>query len=170
MKAKKFVVVTALALLASVSVGCGGKLASVPPLPAVVEKVDQDVKAGAVKALGILGASGQVLDRISAIEAELFASGSIPPAVHAQITSALNRVASAGLTAIGKIESGAVVQWADLKAVVDPVVASINPLVELLKTAGPTARERLLVWSQVALELVQKIAVATKPSALEVTQ
>jgi hypothetical protein len=134
--------VSALVLALSLS-ACGAKVPPIPPTPAQVEQADASVKAGAIKALGILESAGAVANRASRIEEQFYKDGVIPADLHKKIQGYFQQAGLAAVIAINTIEAGAVETWAQLKALVDPVLASVNSLVDLVKEAASSVKSSL---------------------------
>lgn len=129
-----------LALLLGGS-ACGGKIEPITTVPAVVAGADQDVKAGAAKALGILISAAKVANRVSIIEDEAARTGVVPQAADAAFDKAMVRYANVSDAAVARISQG-VSSWAQLKALTDPVLVEVNNLVTAVQSLGAT-RDRL---------------------------
>jgi len=165
--------VLALALGGSLLLaGCASReLPDLPDVPAQVTAVDQDVRAGAAKALGILSAASRLADRISQIEDQAAREGAIPPAADLAFDRAMVGYANASDATVSRVMAG-VTSWADLKAHLDPVIARVGDLAQLAQQIG-VIRDRVGIWldtlKDIVLELVtggSSSAVASGPSRL----
>lgn len=141
------------------SFGCGG-VKMPTQLPATVAGVDTDVRAGAIKALGLIQAAGEVAQQAQAVEAQLAAAGAIPAATHVKIQAAFKMVATQALNVITQIESGVVTSWGQLKAQIDPLLGSLNSIVQLVQAIGQPGGG-LLQWLKAAVGIVSQTVPAT---------
>lgn len=130
------IVLLALALGPLTLTGCATAAAAKQPIslttPAVVvSAADQDIRAGAMKALGLLEATGNLVEKIVDVEAQL--KPIIPAALHEQFRSAANTLAKQALATIDAIEHGTVVTWAELKAKLDPIISAAASLANVVQ-------------------------------------
>ena len=136
---KKILAVVVLALSFS---GCGHTLNIKPIPPTPVTVADTQVKSVIAKAVGVLDALGKVTADLSAAERKLHEDGSISDAVHLQFRAGISSVARAGLSALDRIEQG-VTTWAQLKALIDPLIAELNRVIALINGAGGSVKSAL---------------------------
>lgn len=152
MKARTLALIAALVLM----VGCGGRpLPQLPDVPAQVEVVDQDVHAGAAKALGILLAAARLANTISQIEDQAAREGAIPAPVDAGFDRAMVAYANASDVAVSRIQSG-VSTWAELRAHVAPVLDRVEALTALAQQAG-VIRDRVGSWLSTLRDIVMEL-------------
>jgi hypothetical protein len=129
-----------LVAAAGAAIGCASGHRPALTVPAVAPAlavpasvpVDQAVRAASIKALGILEAAGVLTEQVVDLEARL--APVIPAAVHRDFTASVNALAKRALSTIDAIERGAVVSWPALKAQVDPLLAMVARLVELVQS------------------------------------
>ena len=130
------VILLAIALGALTFSGCATANVAKQPVSlntpaAVVSAADQDVRAGAMKALGILEATGNLVEKIVDVEAQL--KPIIPAALHEQFRTSANALAKQALATIDEIEHGAVMDWPALKAKLDPIIAAAASLANVVQ-------------------------------------
>lgn len=135
-------------VLALMGVACGPK--SLPRLPeevpAVVDQTDATVRAAVVAGLDVLDSVGDVVNDLSRIRAELQEDGIGAPEWHAAVSARLVTIAQLGLDGIERLKGG-VETWAEIKAVIDPLLVEANRLLDLIEHAATTVRSRLEdVW------------------------
>jgi hypothetical protein len=128
-------------LCALLLIGGCGKTPPITSVPAVVAGADQDVKAGAAKALGILISAAKVANQVSLIETEASRTGVVPTAADAAFDKAMVAYTRASDSAAARITEG-VSSWAQLKALVDPVLIEVNNLISTAQSLG-AIRDRL---------------------------
>lgn len=147
----------AVILAGSLAMGCGGRLATIPAVPEIVPNVEQDVRAGAIKALGILEASGVVAEKASAVVSEAAASGAVPASAQGPIRAGFRALADTADAAISTIETGAVTDWAELRALIDPVLANVQRLIDTVQTLGPDVKDRVIAFLQAAYDIILQL-------------
>lgn len=112
-------------------VACNGRLADIPDqVPAVVEGAEQNIYAGAGKALAFIVSADELVNAISKVEDIAARQGAVPVAADAAFDKAILEYVRVSDTAVRRIEAG-VNSWAELKRVVDPVIAAANHLVSV---------------------------------------
>ena len=144
----------ALALSVSV-VGCGGQAVSIPELPQQIDAVDQDVKAGAAKALGILVSAARLANRISLMEDEAARAGAIPAEADAVFDKGMVAYANASDAAVARIAAG-VTTWAELRAHVEPVLDQVNQLAAMAQQVG-VIRSQVGAWLMALRDIVLEL-------------
>lgn len=112
-------------LALALGAGCGAKP---PSLPAAVNVATNDVNAGAAKVLYVLQDAGNLLNQASIAEGKAAQAGLFSAARHQSNVASFKAVAAKGLAAVADVKKGAA-SWADLKAKVDPFLASIQDVV-----------------------------------------
>lgn len=127
----KLCAIALLALTLVAPVSCGGGL-TIPPATPIVAGIDAKVHAAAIKGLGISEALGVVAVDVAIIERRLAAENVIPATVHTQAQAAFTNLANAALKFNADVASGVIVSWADLTARVDPLLANVQKLIDLL--------------------------------------
>jgi hypothetical protein len=138
--------VLALGLVAT-PIACGPKLARLPDVPATVtpavnaaaDDAEQTIYAGAMKALGMLGAAGVLVKDITATESRLNQTGQLTPGVHAGFVAAIGATSRAALDAIDKIEQG-VETWAELRTILQSVLTPVQGLIDDIAAAGTSIK------------------------------
>lgn len=132
-------------------VGCGKSLPAIPSAPVISATADTDVRAGAIKAEGILLAAGTLANHASLIETELSATGVIPAPVHRQIQAEFGRLAASAQTAITSIDTGSTQSWPDLKAKLDPVLGNVQQILDLSRDLSTSTQGSK--WAQALTDL-----------------
>lgn len=156
--------VAVLGFSAAFSAACAGRqLPQIPDVPAAVAASDQDVKAGAAKAAGILLSAAKLANTISQIEDQAAREGAIPPAVDQGFDRAMVRYADASDAAMARIQAG-VTSWDQLRSHIDPVIRQVTSLAALAEQAG-AIRDRVGSWltalKDIVLGLVTGIGTST---------
>jgi hypothetical protein len=123
------------ATLLGIAAGCGGST-PIPSAPQILVTTEKDYRAVEMKTLGILQTIGSLVDQASQLEAA--AGPSLPPDVHARIKAGFVTTANKGLALIQDIDAHALSNWAQLKARLDPILADIEALRQLVTPAGPS--------------------------------
>jgi hypothetical protein len=146
---------------------CAG--ATPPPsvpntLPPVVDTVDGNLRAGAMKALGILEATIDVGDQALTAYLEAFKTGGIPAAADQQIRAGFRKLADDVIAAVGKIKAG-LREWSELRAVLQPIVDTANSLVNVVRQLGESTRVGGWRGLVQALATMVARAAATPPGA-----
>lgn len=146
-----------LALVAALSgslalAGCGAKVPPIDPLPAATESIGTDVRAFTVHALEITRLAGEVAVDASDIVLQFKNRGAIPVVVEAQIDKAFRAFSAKMRDAIDALERGGVASWAALKAVLDPVLADLQTVIDSVKNAGPN------IWQKVGHGLLTALS------------
>lgn len=132
----------AVSLSAACVTGCAKPLPRLPDsVPLVVAATDADLRAATVKSLEIVGDVGNIVNDASKIRVGLQADGIGSDALHASISSRLIALSNYGLKAIEKIRAG-VKTWAELKALIDPLLLEANPLIASIEAAGGSIKAR----------------------------
>lgn len=132
-----------LSLLAVV--GCAGRtVPDLPDLPPVVEGVEQDVYAASAKALGVLTSAARLVDAISRVEDQAARQGLIPANADAVFDSLIVQYADASDAAVSRILAG-VSTWAELRAVVQPVIDRVDALKRYAEQVG-VIRQQIGEW------------------------
>lgn len=152
--------IVALALVSSW--GCP-KDVKIPPAPTVITTIDTDVKAGAIKALGILESAGHVANKAEPMAMNAAKAFGASQAVQDSIRDGFHKTSVGALAAIDTIEKGAVTDWPKLKAILDPVLGSVESLVNIVNkfgSGGASASD----WLSVLFNIV-KSAVAIIPKS-----
>lgn len=126
-----------LALLACAAAlaGCGARTPPIAQVPAIVQDADADLKAAAVKALRIVVAADRVADTLSLIEDQASKEGVVPAPADHTFDTLIVAYADASDAAVAKLGAG-IASWDAAKAVLDPVLARANQLVDLVKSMG----------------------------------
>lgn len=132
-----------LSLLAVV--GCAGRtVPDLPDLPPVVDGVEQDVYAAGAKALGVLTSAARLVDAISRVEDQAARQGLIPANADAVFDSLIVQYADASDAAVSRILAG-VSTWAELRAVVQPVIDRVDALKRYAEQVG-VIRQQIGEW------------------------
>lgn len=138
------VVLLALALGASLSIGCAGNAKPLTlPTPAAIATAapdaDRQLRAYADKSLGVLDAALDVVREVNAAEkqVETLMSPSLRTSTRAAMTAVVDQIAVAAKA----IKAGAK-SFAELKSWLDPVLAKVQGLVELVHTLPSSAQNR----------------------------
>lgn len=134
-----------VAVMVLVSVGCAGRtVPDLPDLPPVVDGVEQDVYAAGAKALGVLTAAARLVDAISRVEDQAARQGLIPANADAVFDSLIVQYADASDAAVSRILAG-VSTWAELRAVVQPVIDRVDALKRYAEQVG-VIRQQIGEW------------------------
>lgn len=124
MKRLCLILVCALALPA-----CAHRIPDLPPVPTgVVQQTEQDVKAGAAKALEALIAADRFANTLSQVETDASQHG-LPAEIDRTFDALLRQYVAASRQAGENILRG-VQSWAALKAALDPVRAQAQRLID----------------------------------------
>lgn len=153
----------ALFLLSFVASGCAKPIANVPAAPAVVLNAEQDVKAGAAKALGVLLSASKVARTLGQIESLAVADGVVPASVDTTFDSIMVNYANASDRAVNGILTG-VESWDRLKALVDPVIAEVNRLIDVVNSLG-ALKSKAGEWAQALKDIVLDAIPGLRPTA-----
>lgn len=124
------ILVFALAL--AVTGGCAS-LPRIAPLPAQVEAADQNVKAVTGNLQQLLTMAAGVVDSVSRIEDAASKGGVVPAAADAKFDAAMLAYVDASSKASNALVSGGLTTWPQLRALVEPVLARGQQLID---TAG----------------------------------
>lgn len=155
---------TAVLLATVVSLpACGKPLPKLPttPIAVAVTSADNAVREGGLTALGYLKATGKVAVRAQRMEIGLANDGLVPAALHQQIQTGFRDMATFVLAAITQIEKGVVTTWASMRALIDPALAKVQALIDVIDRAGAgLARVKEFV-----LSIWDMLTDAGKPSA-----
>lgn len=163
----KVCAVLALALTLVAPVGCGGGL-TIPPATPIVAGIDQQVHAAAIKGLGISEALGVVAVNVAVVERRLAQENVIPASVHTQAQAAFTNLANAALKFNADVASGVVVTWADLTARVDPLLANVQKLIDLLTAFKSSIGSGFDQLKAIGIDLLKGLLAPVKsPVALE---
>lgn len=146
--------------------GCGKSTPiTLPPAPVALDQATDQVHAAAIKALGILHAAGVLVDKASTLEADLARPTNgvaiVPAALHAKFRTGFRTIATQALAAIDRIEQGVVTDWPTLRALIEPILATVQQLVELVRQVGDQAGRRNL-WAVIS-GLADLVSVAVPP-------
>lgn len=132
-------------------VGCGKTLPAIPSAPVITTTADTDVRAGAIKAEGILLAAGTLANHASLIETDLAASGVIPQTVHRQIQAEFGRLAASAQSAVTSIDNGSAQSWPALKAQLDPILSDVQRIIDLSHDLSSSTSSNK--WAQALTDL-----------------
>jgi hypothetical protein len=155
MKFRYLAVVLSLALFVG---ACGKNPPQLPAsVPAAIVVTDANINQAVVGSLRVMKAAGEVLETASKMESDSFVSGGVPADVHAKLRAGFQAAAKVSLSAIDKLESGAVKTWPELKAEIDKVLAAINPLAQAVFEAGGGVRDRILAYIRLVSESVSTL-------------
>lgn len=149
---------------------CGPKTdVNVPGLPALdPAALDKDVRAGSIKVLAILEASGVLVTRASRFEEQLVAAGAVPPNLHEQYRKGVEALKARALKAIDDIEHGAITKWADLKVRIDPILQDVNNLTTIARSfSAGVNRDNLLEFIASISEVISGALPKNQPPALQ---
>ena len=124
-----------LALTLALSVGCAS-MPRVQPLPDRVEMATDHVVAVTGNLQQLLTMAAQVVEHVSRIEDAAARSGAIPQAVDAQFDAAMLAYADVSQRASDALVSGALKTWPELRALVEPVLARGQALIEATADIG----------------------------------
>ncbi len=116
--------------------GCAGSLPRIQPLPSQVETADRDIKAVTGNLEQLLTMAARAANTVSKIEDEAARSGVIPTGADASFDQAMLKYVKASTTASNALTSGALTTWPQLKAVVDPVLAQGQALIDTASSLG----------------------------------
>lgn len=157
-----------LALILVPAISCGGSVKQVPSTPTIIAGADQNLRAAAIKALGILESAGLVTQKALAVYNEAAKQAPLPAEVDSKIRAGFNQAATAALTAIKTIDSGATDSWAKLKAAIDPVLGRVNELIAIVNTITTPQQRSLSDWLQLAVQVISSaLALVPRTPALE---
>ena len=162
----KFSAIAMLVALLTVSVGCGGKPITIPSAAPVVAGIDAKVHAAAIKGLGISEALGVVAVDVAVIERRLAAEKVIPAAVHTQAQAAFVALADGALKFNADVASGVIVTWADLTARVDPLIANVQKLIDLLTAFKTSIGSGFDALKTIGIDLLKGLLLPVKTGTL----
>lgn len=117
------------------SVSCAS-IPRVQPLPEHVEMADAQVLAVTGNLQQLLTLAAKVVDDVSRIEEAAAKSGAIPPSVDAQFDAAMLAYAAASQRASDALVSGGLKTWPELRALVEPVLARGQALIDMASDIG----------------------------------
>lgn len=132
--------------------GCGKPIAPVTSLPPAVAAAENDAKAGAAKALGVLIAASKVARTLGQIESQAVAEGVVPAAADKTFDSIMVAYANHSDRAAEGIFKG-VQSWDQVKALVDPVLVEVNRLIDFVNSLG-ALKTRAGEWGRVLKDIV----------------
>lgn len=144
--------VLVLLLGVGLSVNCGKPIQNIPQAPAVVVNADKDVHAGAAKALGVLLSASKVARTLGQIESTAVADKVVPESVDKVFDSIMVQYANASDRAVDGIQKG-VESWARLKVLLDPVIAEVNRLIDVVNSLG-ALKTRAGEWVNILKDIV----------------
>lgn len=163
----KICAVVLLALTLVAPLGCGSKPIVIPSAAPVVAGIDAKVHAAAIKGLGISEALGVVAVDVAVIEKKLADTNVIPAAVHQQVRVAFVAMAEAALKFNAEVASGVIVTWADLAARVDPMIANVQKIIDLLQAFKVSIGSGFDALKTIGIDLLKGLLTPVKTDALE---
>lgn len=133
--------------IAAVGIGCGGSLPSLPNLPtsADLATAEGNVLAATGNLQQLLTLAAELTNTVSKIEDTAARAGAVPPVADAAFDRAMLAYAEASSAATAKLQTGSVKTWPELRALVEPVLARGQALIETARQLG-TIRGRLENW------------------------
>lgn len=147
----------ALLLVASFGlVGCGGKVPQIPSAPVIVDFADMNVHDATAYAVGVVTSSSVVVNRISKLEES--ARPMMPSSVSASLRAAIVSTSQGGKQLLDDIEKGLLDTWPKLRAAIDRYINTVRPLVEIIRTSGPTIKDKFAAVVEVLIEIAIGIA------------
>lgn len=163
----KVCAVALLTLALVAPLGCGGKPIVIPSAAPVVAGIDQKVHAAAIKGLGISEALGVVAVDVAVIERRLAAENVIPASVHTQAQAAFTSLANGALAFNADVANGAIVTWADLSARVNPLIANVQKLIDLLAAFKTSIGSGVDALKSIGIDLLKGLLAPVKVPVLE---
>lgn len=130
--------------LVSIS-GCAGSLPRIQPLPAQVEAADTQVLAVTGNLQQLLTMAARVTDTVSRIEDEAARGGVVPVEADAAFDRAMLAYANASQAASDGLVAGGTKTWPQLKALVEPVLARGQALIDTAQSIG-AIKTRVMNW------------------------
>ena len=126
----------ALVLALVVGLSACASLPRIQPLPAEIEAVDAHLTAATGNLQQLLTMSARVANAVSLIEDEAAKGGVVPPAADAAFDRAMVAYADASDAASKGLVSGARKTWPELRALVEPVLARGQALIDAAGQLG----------------------------------
>lgn len=126
----------AAALSAVLAFGGCAHLPRIPNLPEHVEAADQNLKAATGNLQQLLTMAAQAMDKVSRIEDEAARGGVVPASMDARFDVAMLAYARASQAASDGLVSGTIDSWPKLRALVDPVLARGQALIDMASDIG----------------------------------
>lgn len=168
MKSRFTALILALAIVAAPAfTGCRGSAQRIEAVPAVVANADQDVRAAAAKALGILTSTAKFVNGLSKAETAASLEPGFPATADAAFDRAMREYTDASDAAVKRIVAG-VSSWSDLKAILDPVIARANGIAALGDQFS-VIRSRFGEWLASLRDAVIDLAVSAATGARPVS-
>lgn len=119
-----------------------GPIPLIPATPAVVQTTDVQFRVVVGRTVTVLDAMGDTVADLSRVERKLNEDGVVTAAFHTKFRAVITVAARSGLSALDQIDAG-VKSWAELKVLVDPLIAQLNELITLINSTGGTVKDAL---------------------------